>query len=450
MSGDIPTCDVYIPTNIRYIPDTHSARFTTCSFVFFHIASLNTSWIRTFQSFIPLGPWETLCAEVEFTADCILVETLYNGINLYEFDWKEGCLIRNIMYSGLMLLVTMGVTACAPSLPATTPPAQSVSSTAYLSPTPLSEATETSAPTATFTEEIPVTGHSMEPADVAPPPGKLVYDVASSGNAAPYGDTYKLNRLERPFLKDMTYVPDMDIVSFNLGQDVDWYYVSIELNGKNPNNSLGIDYGVEIDLDADGFGDDIIWAHPPYTAAWSTSTVQVLKDSNHDSAGLSSSQADASSEGNGYDTLVFDGGTGQNDDPDLAWVRMNGGPDATIQFAFKKSLIGGFFMLGVVSDAGLKDISKFDYNDHFDKAEAGSPERSKNDYPLKALYAVDNTCWEAYGIATTGFEPKLCPPLLQPTATPGHEPEACSPTFPPEDCGDIGYNPATCQCNSSP
>jgi hypothetical protein len=359
---------------------------------------------------------------------------------------------RNMINSGLMLLILVGVTACAPSPPPTIPPAQS-DSTHFVSPTPLIQATDRSAPSPTLTEAIPVTGHSREPAETAPAPGKRIYDVESSGNAAPYGDSYKLNRLERPFLKDMTYVPDLDIVSFNLSQDEDWYYISIELSGKDPNNSLEINYGVEIDLDADGFGDYITWAHPPYTAAWSTSTVQVFKDSNRDSAGQSSVGADASSDGNGYDTQVFDGGASQNDDPDLAWVRMDGGPKATVQFAIKKSLIGSFFMLGVVSDAGLKDLSKFDYNDHFNQAEAGSPEQSKNDYPLKALYAVDNTCWEAYGLATTGFEPKLCSPILQPT--PKVEPksgdgsQSCTPTFPPEECGiDPGYDPTTCQCNS--
>ena len=340
---------------------------------------------------------------------------------------------RNLIKSGLILLVLVGVIACASLSPITT----------SLPPT---EMNETSAPAPTATETSRST-HSMQPADVPPAPGKLVYDVESSGNAAPYGDTYKLNRLERPFLKDMTYVPDLDIVSFHLSQDEDWYYISVELKGTDPNNSLGIDYGVEIDLDADGFGDTLIWAHPPYTPAWSTDTVQVFKDTNHDTGGVSSLEADAASGGNGYDTLVFDGGASQNSDPDLAWVRMTSDPKATVQFAFKKSLSGNFFMLGVVSDAGLKDVTKFDYNDHFNLAEAGSPEVGNSNYPLKALYAVDNTCWEAYGLSTTGYEPKLCPLILQPTPT---SEAACQPTFRPEDCGDVGYNAQTCQCNSSP
>ena len=264
---------------------------------------------------------------------------------------------------------------------------------------------------------IPITGHSMQPADAIPAPGKVTYDVKSTGKAASYGDSYKINRFERPFLKDMTYVADLDIVSFDVSEDVDWYYISIGLNGKDPNNSIGINYGAEIDLDADGFGDYILWAHPPYTTQWDTSTVQVFTDANHDSAGLSSKQSDVGHRGNGYETLVFAGSDQKTADPDLAWVRMVGGQGATIQFAFKKSLTGTVFMVGVVADAGLKDISKFDYNDTFKEAEAGSSVRNNRYYPVGSLYAVDNTCWEAYGIQTPASEPKFCPGNGSATAT---------------------------------
>jgi hypothetical protein len=257
----------------------------------------------------------------------------------------------------------------------------------------------------------------MQPEDSAPAPGKLLNDVVSSGNAASSGDSYKINRFERPFLKDMTYVADLDIVTFNVSEDADWYYISIGLNGKNPNNSLGINYGAEIDLDADGFGDYLLWAHPPYTTEWDTSTVQVFKDSNHDSAGLSSRQSDAIRDADGYDMLIFNGASIETADPDLAWVRMIGGQAATIQFAFKKSLIGTNFMLGVVADAGLKDISKFDYNDYFKEADAGSSLRNNPYYPLGSIYALDNTCWEAYGIQTPSSEPKFCSPSVSATAT---------------------------------
>src|SRR6266511_3218348 len=275
---------------------------------------------------------------------------------------------------------------------------------------------------------IPVTGHSMKPADTAPAPGKVTYDVKSTVTAASYGDSYKINRFERPFLKDMTYVADLDIVTFNVSEDADWYYISIGLNGKDPNNSLGINYGAEIDLDADGFGDYILWAHPPYTTQWDTKSMQVFTDSDHDSAGLSSRRSDAGHDANGYETLVFDGSDLQTADPDLAWVRMIGGQGATVQFAFKKSLTGTVFMLGVVADAGLKDISKFDYNDYFKEAEAGSSVRNNPYFPVGSLYAVDNTFWEAYGIQTPGSEPKFCPANGSATATNKSPGNALSPS----------------------
>lgn len=306
-------------------------------------------------------------------------------------------------------------------------------------------------PTAT---DLPLIDHIVQPNEIASPPGNLIADVESSGTAAekraPYGDSYKINRFERPFQKDMQYIPDVDIFNFYLSEDEDWYYVSIELIGDNPNNPLGINYGVEIDLNVDGFGDFIVWAHPPYTVEWDTSIVQVFQDSNLDTGGASVSQVENVFDGDGYDTLVFDGGAQLGSDPDLAWARMVEGQKALVQFAFKKSLVGSFFTLGVVSDAGLRDVSKFDYSDRFDELVAGSPVRSKEFYPLGALYALDNTCWEAYGFEVVGNEPKICQPDLQPVDTPPNDdqgnPLSCSP--PPNCDGNGGgaYDPNTCEC----
>jgi hypothetical protein len=86
--------------------------------------------------------------------------------------------------------------------------------------------------------------------------GLYIYDVESSTTApekrAPYGDSYDINRLERPFLQDMTYVPDLDIVKANVGQDADWFYVSVDLVGTDPNNSLGISSGQNPHMQAIG------------------------------------------------------------------------------------------------------------------------------------------------------------------------------------------------------
>jgi hypothetical protein len=181
---------------------------------------------------------------------------------------------------------------------------------------------------------------------------------------------------------------------------------------------------------------------------WNTGTVQVFQDSNRDSGGLSSLKSDAVSDGDGYDTLIFDGSSSDNADPDLAWVRTNEDRGTILQIAFKKSLTGTAFLLGVVSDAGLKDVSKFDYADHIAEADAGSSVQNNPYYPLGELYAVDNTCWEAYGMQTTGYEPKLCQPILQPvnTESPDEEEEPVLACNPPPNCGGGPYDPETCEC----
>jgi hypothetical protein len=274
--------------------------------------------------------------------------------------------------------------------------------------------------------------HVATPADITAS-GSLNYDVDSSGtaseNRAPYGDSYNINLFERPFTQTvMNYLPELDIVTFRLTQDADWYYVSMEMTGGDMNDPLGVNYGVELDTDHDGFGDILVWASPPYTTTWLAETVQVYKDTNHDTGGASAEKSDAVYPGNGYDTIIFD--RGQGDDPDLAWVRLDPRTSSAIQFAFKRSLAGNAFMWGVWADAGLKDPSKFNYNDRFTEADAGSPIKGKPDYPIKAIYQVDNTCWAAQGFKPTGYEPHLCPPLgPQPTRQPrpGPTPSSCTP-----------------------
>jgi len=243
--------------------------------------------------------------------------------------------------------------------------------------------------------------------------GKLVYDVVCVDTAAeqraPYGDSYDINLFERPFLQDMSYLPDLDIANFSLSMDEKFYYVSIALVGANPNNELGIQYGVELDLDADGFGDYIVIARPPYQVDWSTDNVQVVWDTNHDTGGLSPERSDAPLPGDGYDTVIFDGGRGPDDDPDLAWVRVNAGKNATVQFAFKRELAENRFMYGVIADGNLKEIGDLDYVDRITETDAGSPIRGDAEYPLKGLFGLDNTCRQVQGFVGTGEEPQRCP-----------------------------------------
>ncbi len=288
-----------------------------------------------------------------------------------------------------------------------------------------------SSPAETETSTAPV-AHLVTPAEVVPS-GLMVPDVVSQDTApekrAPYGDSYDINRFERPFLQDMTYVPDLDISSFTVSSDADWWYVSIQLVGNDPNNKLGIDYGVELDTDHDGFGDYLIWAHPPYGTTWDTAPVQIFQDKNHDTGGLSAEKSDAPLKADGYETRIFNGGNGDSD-PDMAWVRIIQGPAAIVQFAFKRSWSGSVFMIGPIADAGLKDPGKMDYNDRFTIAEAGSPIRNNPNYPLKALFAVDNDCRAAIGFNPNGFEPQLCPSLAPPATKAPHKTPSPAPPVP--------------------
>jgi len=180
--------------------------------------------------------------------------------------------------------------------------------------------------------------------------------------------------------------------------------------GTDPNNEIGIQYGVELDINRDGFGDFIIIAYPPHSVAWSTNNVQIVEDTNFDTGGLSADRSDAQLPGDGYDTVIFDGGSGEADDLDLAWARINAGSKATVQFAFKRSFAGNQFLFGVIADGGIKNIEDLDYVDRFTEAQAGSPERSEDFYPLKEVFAVDNVCREAFGFTGTKEEPQRCRP----------------------------------------
>ena len=329
---------------------------------------------------------------------------------------------KQVFISGLMLLLAglacslPGIAGNQPEGPVPAPVTIVVTATSAPTEPPQPTATPLPSPTSSPTEPPPTATQTVVHMFVPPSSakaGKLIYDVVSVDTAAeqraPYGDSYDKSLFERPFLEDMTYVPDLDIAGYSLSYDDFFYYVSISLVGTNPNNEIGIQYGVELDLDADGFGDYIVIAYPPHSVDWSTDNVQVVWDTDHDTGGLSAAFSDAPLPGDGYDTVIFDGGRGPDDDPDLAWVRVNAGTNATVQFAFKRELAENRFMFGVIADAGLKEIEDLDYVDRFTEAEAGSPIRGDKNYPLKALYAVDSTCWTAQGFEGNWEEPKRCP-----------------------------------------
>jgi len=377
---------------------------------------------------------------------------------------------KSLVFVAFVLVFTLACGLSGGNLPT---PAASVEPVAQPSDTPAPVSTESpespqspesslpTAPPSNVPDEPVAVVHLLFPNDFSND-GVPNYDVESNGTApekrAPFGDSYNMNLLERPFTNDMTYIPELDIRVFRATADETWHYITIELIGNNLNRALGIHYGVVLDTDRNGYGDFLLWTSPPYARDWTAVNVQVFADLNGDSAGLSPLKSDAPFQGDGYETLIFDINQGIGDDADLAWVRQSGDGNL-IQFAFKKELTGSQFFFSAIADAGLRDPGRMDYVDHMTEKEAGSPVRANANYPLKELFAVDNTCQAAFGFVPTGFEPKGCPRIVPPTqqsssgsgaeATPGMS--GCQP--PPGGCtGDAPHwwPDPHCACSSIP
>lgn len=317
-----------------------------------------------------------------------------------------------------------------PATPAPLPVEAAPSST----PLPATSLPEATAAASATPAETPSVAHLLTPDPEIKSGGVTFYDVDSSGTGpehrAPYGEYFQFNRFERPFTQtEMLYLANLDIVTFKMDQDANWNYASINLIGNDPNDPLQINFGVEIDQNRDGFGDILIWVQPPYSTTWSVETVQVYRDKNRDSGGGNASAAESAASGNGYESLEFD--RGQGSDPDLAWVRIDPNDTSNLQIAFKRSLAGDAFLWNPWADAGLKDPAKFSYNDRLTFPEAGSAVRDNANYPIKALFAVDNSCRANFGFAPTGSEPLLCT-YAQPTAKPEQSSDPQQPgTTPP-------------------
>jgi len=106
---------------------------------------------------------------------------------------------------------------------------------------------------------------------------------------------------------------------------------------------------------------------------------------------------------------IFNAGKG--DDPVLAWARISPDSPNTLDFAIKSSFLGGpkgKFIWIPWTLVGMQDLTKFDFNDHFKRDEAGSPLKADKElYPVKALWGVDNTARIPSGFVPTGMMPGL-------------------------------------------
>jgi hypothetical protein len=299
----------------------------------------------------------------------------------------------------------------------------------------------------------PPVQHVMVPGDLPAVRSGLAGDHDSSSTAAeqraPGGDRFTFGRYERPFNAGTmdVYFPYLDILISEFYQDDTWMYAVISVKGDEAGGTPDGKYGFEIDLDVDGGGDWLVMAHQPASTEWTTDGVRVWFDENDDVGGAVKVAADNSSSfGDGYETMVFGSGQG-DDDPDLAWVRISPDDPNTIQFAVKRSLLGGdtAFMVGMWSGNDDFDPALFDVNDTLTHEQAGaSLKELEFFYPVKELSELDNACRMAIGFNATGIEPGVCPVPAAP-GNPGDDPSIPPPPPPP---GLTCPPPAIIFCNN--
>ncbi len=228
------------------------------------------------------------------------------------------------------------------------------------------------------------------------------------------GDVFNLGWYERPFDQNMGYLPFIDLSKILMTrEDPNWVYVKIFMaapvaDGKDSKPW----YGIEMDTDLDNRGEFLLLTGIPAGTEWATDSVMIMSNSDNNLGGSKPVLPDTNlSEGKGYDTEVFNAGKG--DDPNLAWARISPDDPKCIDLAFKSSFIGGAkgkFLWLSWSLVGMQDLTKFEFNDHFTKADAGSPLKEDKDlYPIKGIWGIDNTPRIPSGFEPGGLMPGLAP-----------------------------------------
>ena len=277
--------------------------------------------------------------------------------------------------------------------------------TAILEPTPepTAEPTNTPEPTA-----IP---HALIPGEPPEEVDSEIVDPDSSGSASDgtvsIGEDFEASLFERPFTSEaMQYRPDLDILSANLRISDDFIYVELVLKGQHLDGGLQGTYGFELDLDKNGRGDVLVLANN-LQSEWSTEGVLAWADTNTDVGGETPVSADAMP-GSGYDTLIFEEGMAAG--PVLVWARLSPTNANAVQLAYKLPLIydSTEYLWWAVADDMVKNPAWYDYNDHFTLEQAGSPIAELEQYPLKELAEIDNTCSGGVGFIPAGPEPRAC------------------------------------------
>ncbi len=277
-------------------------------------------------------------------------------------------------------------------------------------PTMEPTAEPTSVPTVEITHvDVPAAASGKE---------STIHDHLSSDSArnkeAYAGDDYFNDRFERPFSREMDYLPWLDIVDAKLLRQEPFFYFSLVLQQRDfPGDGETPVYGFEIDTDIDGRGDVLVQTLLPPDDSWGQAGVTVWEDANKDVGGETPIFSDkAFGGGDGYERLLFEEGVG--DDPDLAWSRLNPDDPKRVDIALHSTHFppNVIFLWGGFADGFAGGPESFDLNDRFSPEEAGSAMKSSEFYPLKNFFAFDNTCRTASGFDPGGGEPGLCPNIV--------------------------------------
>lgn len=242
------------------------------------------------------------------------------------------------------------------------------------------------------------------------------------------GDNFLQNLYERPFTSvEMVYQPDLDILTVDFAEDDQFFYFTLTLSGMNP-DEWGLQglYGIEFDRTLTGRGDLFVRTSAPETSQWTAETVTILTDENRDVGGPRPLIPDTGFRGSGYDGELTLGGE------QSAMARLAPDNPEAIQIAVSKALLENpqEFTWGAWADNGLRDFGRYDYHDSFGLSEAGSPFRDNDDYPIDAIYNLDNTCRLPYGSPQIGSNiPGVCVSLPPVEEKEEGQPIVCEPPF---------------------
>ena len=255
------------------------------------------------------------------------------------------------------------------------------------------------------------------------------------------GDEYRVGRFERPFDTKMTYLGYLDIVKSTLTRtDENFIYVTIQV--ADPVSQAAENpafFGVEIDLNLDGRSRYLIRGKPSAGKEWLTAGVEVWESSSSLIPVAEVATGIPVTGAYGFDISLLRAGNG--DDIDLAWIRMSPRLEDTVEIAFKNSLVGGEkgkFIWRPFTDGAPFEPRLYDLQNSYTLEQAGSPIIGEMYYPLREVYAVDNTCRAASGYQATGREPGICP-LTEPPGQPD-EPHS-DPRVPVIPLDPIGPGP---------